>query len=435
MAENQGQDAPGTHGRDARATVTITAGQDTLGAPGPHDYPFTRAPVPACRDLGGVAHMADDFDYYQVLGIGRGASPDEIKSAYRKMAMQYHPDRNQGDKEAETKFKQCAEAYEVLSDAEKRKLYDQYGRAGLRGAGLHDFTSADAGDIFDMFRDVFGGGFDDFFGVGGGSRGARGPARGHSLRAVVQISLKEVASGTKRTLELKRQETCTTCSGSGAKAGTRPVMCAACGGHGKVQRGGGFFRMVSTCPQCGGSGKVISDPCPGCRGAGQQAKKKTIEVTIPAGVHAGQQIRLAGQGDAGDPGGRRGDLYVVIDVADDPIFERDGRNLFCQVPISFTQAALGAQIEVPTLTGRQRMKIKPGTQSGEIVRLQGKGLPDLRGFRNGDLLFQVIVEVPKKLTAEQKELLGRYAETEGRSPLPQRENFFERLRKYFGNGK
>ena len=385
--------------------------------------------------------MAEDFNYYQVLGVDRSAAGDAIKTAYRKKAMQYHPDRNPDDAEAEKKFKQCAEAYEVLSDTEKRRLYDQYGRAGLRGSSVHDFNTTDVGDIFDMFRDVFsgglggGGGFDDFFGTGGGSRGTRGPARGHSLRAVVQISLKEVASGAKRTLEVKRLETCDACGGSGAKPGTRPSACPTCGGQGRVQRGGGLFRMISECPSCRGAGKVIKDPCSNCGGQGRTPKRKTLEVTIPAGVHSGQQIRLSGQGDAGEPGGARGDLYVVIDVADDPIFERDGNNLFCQVPISFTQSALGGAIEVPTLTGRETMKLKGGTQSGEVLTLSGKGLPDIRGFRHGDLLVQVVVEVPRKLSGKQKELLRQYAETEKAAPMPGRQGFLDKLKTYFGNGK
>lgn len=379
-------------------------------------------------------------DYYEVLGVGRDASDDEIKRAYRKKAMQYHPDRNPDDKEAEQKFKACAEAFEVLGDAEKRKLYDQYGKAGLRGAGLHDFQSADAGDIFDMFRDVFGGsGFEDLFGFGGGGFGGgqtrRRTARGHSLRAVVQITLKEVARGAKRTLEVKRLETCATCGGSGAKAGTSPSTCTTCGGRGRIQRGGGFFRMVSDCPECRGTGQVIRDPCADCAGHGRRQRKKTIEVNIPAGVHTGQQIRLAGQGDAPpEPGGVRGDLFVVIDVAEDPIFQRDGNDLYCQVPVSFAQAALGADIQIPTIAGPESLEIKSGTQSGEVIRVTGKGLPDVRGFSPGDLFVQVVVEVPRKLSAEQKELLKKYAETEGKNVLPQQENFFEKLKRYFANG-
>jgi len=375
--------------------------------------------------------MNHDFDYYEVLGVGRNATADEIKRAYRKRAMQHHPDRNPDNPEAETKFKQCAEAYEVLSDQEKRSRYDQHGRAGLRGAGLHDFAHADAGDIFDMFRDVFGVG--DLFGFGE-SRHSRGPARGQSLRATVQVKLREVASGATRTLEIKRLELCSSCGGSGARSGTQPQACPTCGGQGKVQRGGGFFRMISECPQCIGRGTVITSPCPDCRGHGRRPERKTIEVSIPAGIHGGQQIRLAGQGDAGEPGGPRGDLFVVVDVADDPFFERDGNNLFCRVPVSFTQVALGGHLEVPTLTGPYTLTLKAGTQSGEVLRLVGKGLPDLRGHRSGDILVQVIVEVPKKLSSTQQELLRQYAETEGKSVLPQQRGFLERLADYFSNG-
>ncbi|NLX59968.1 MAG: molecular chaperone DnaJ [Phycisphaerae bacterium] len=375
--------------------------------------------------------MSDEFDYYEVLGVDRNASVDDIKRAYRKRAMQYHPDRNPGNAEAEKRFKQCAEAYEVLGDAEKKSRYDQYGRAGLRGSPMHDFSHADAGDIFDMFRDVFGMG--DLFGFGEGQH-SRGPARGQSLRAMVQIRLREVATGATRTLEVKRLELCSTCGGSGAKAGTKPVQCKMCGGQGKVQRGGGFFRMITECPQCGGRGTVIADPCPDCRGHGRRPQRKTIEVSIPPGIHSGQQIRLSGQGDAGEPGGPRGDLFVVIDVADDPMFERDGNNLFCRVPIGFAQAALGGDVEVPTLTGPYTLTLSAGTQSGEVIRLSGKGLPDLHGHRSGDILVQVIVEVPRKLTSRQKELLREYAESEGKSVLPERKGFLERLAKYFANG-
>jgi len=375
--------------------------------------------------------MSDEFDYYEVLGVDRNASVDDIKRAYRKRAMQYHPDRNPGNAEAEKKFKQCAEAYEVLGDAEKKSRYDQYGRAGLRGSPMHDFSHADAGDIFDMFRDVFGMG--DLFGFGEGQH-SRGPARGQSLRAMVQIRLREVATGATRTLEVKRLELCSTCGGSGAKAGTKPTQCKMCGGQGKVQRGGGFFRMITECPQCGGRGTVIADPCPDCRGHGRRPQRKTIEVSIPPGIHSGQQIRLSGQGDAGEPGGPRGDLFVVIDVANDPMFERDGNNLFCRVPIGFAQAALGGDVEVPTLTGPYTLTLSAGTQSGEVIRLSGKGLPDLHGHRSGDILVQVIVEVPRKLTSRQKELLREYAESEGKAVLPERKGFLERLAKYFANG-
>jgi molecular chaperone DnaJ len=243
-----------------------------------------------------------------------------------------------------------------------------------------------------------------------------------------------VATGAKRTLEVKRLEPCKACHGSGAKPGTSPVMCPTCHGQGRVQRGGGLFRMISDCPACHGAGKVIKDPCSECHGHGRVGQHKTIEVSIPAGVHAGQQIRLADQGDAGEPGGRRGDLYVVIDVDDDPVFQRDGDHLFVQVPISFTQAALGGEIQVPTLTGRQTMKLKAGTQSGEVLTLSGKGLPDLRGYHTGDLHVQVIVEVPRKLSSQQKELLQKFAESEGHSQMPGRQDFFEKLKKYFGNG-
>ena len=374
--------------------------------------------------------MAAERDYYEVLGVPRGAPVEEVKRAYRKLAMMHHPDRNPGDKAAEHKFKECAEAYEVLSDPEKRGLYDRYGKAGLRGSGMHDFASADVGDIFNLFGDVFGIG--DMF---GGGQSHRGPARGQSLRAEVQISLQEVATGAARTLEIKRLEICSTCKGNGAKAGTSPVMCSTCAGQGKVQRGGGFFRMISDCPACHGAGRVIREPCPDCNGHGRHAARKTIEVTIPAGIHAGQQIRLPDQGDAGDPGGPRGDLFVVVDVAEDGFFERDGDDLFCQAPIRFTQAALGGKIEVPTLTGPHTVTLKPGTQSGEVIRLAGLGLPDLRSGRRGNINVQVIVEVPRKLSRAETDLLKQLSEAEAKSTLPLHEKFSERMRKYFSGGK
>ena len=379
--------------------------------------------------------MSQESEYYDILGVARDASGDEIKRAYRKMAIKYHPDKNSGDAESEQQFKKCSEAYEVLSDPDKRARYDRYGKAGLRGAGLHDFQGANVEDIFDMFRDVFG--FGEAFGFGGGGGGGgshRGAARGQNLRANVEISLKEVLKGTKRTLQAKRFEQCGTCHGSGARPGSQPMVCQTCGGQGRVMRGGGgFFRMVTECPQCGGQGRIVKDPCNECRGHGRVSRQTEIEVQVPPGIQAGQQIRLSGQGDAGEGGGPPGDLFVAVDVREDTIFQREGDDIFCQVPVSFTQAALGGKIEIATLEGLEVLELRAGVQSGEVISLRDRGLPDLRSGRRGNLLVQVIVEVPRKLTKRQEELLRQYAETEKKNVLPQRESFFERVRKYFGN--
>ena len=382
-----------------------------------------------------AGQMSQESEYYDILGVARDASGDEIKRAYRKMAIKYHPDKNSGDAESEQQFKKCSEAYEVLSDPDKRARYDRYGKAGLRGAGLHDFQGANVEDIFDMFRDVFG--FGEAFGFGGGGGGGgshRGAARGQNLRANVEISLKEVLKGTKRTLQAKRFEQCGTCHGSGARPGSQPMVCQTCGGQGRVMRGGGgFFRMVTECPQCGGQGRIVKDPCNECRGHGRVSRQTEIEVQVPPGIQAGQQIRLSGQGDAGEGGGPPGDLFVAVDVREDTIFQREGDDIFCQVPVSFTQAALGGKIEIATLEGLEVLELRAGVQSGEVISLRDRGLPDLRSGRRGNLLVQVIVEVPRKLTKRQEELLRQYAETEKKNVLPQRESFFERVRKYFGN--
>ena len=395
----------------------------------------TRGDPPWHRDSVVSGGNMAETEYYEILGVAHDASGEEIKRAYRKMAIKYHPDKNNGNPEAEVQFKKCSEAYEVLSDPEKRSRYDRFGKAGLRGAGLHDFQGANVEDIFDLFRDVFG--FGDAFGFGGGGGGGggshRGAARGQNLRASIEISLKEVLTGTKRTLDARRFEQCGTCHGSGAKPGTQPVVCQMCGGQGRVMRGGGFFRMVTECPQCGGQGRIVRDPCPECRGHGRVSHQTKIEVQVPAGIQAGQQIRLSGQGDAGEGGGPPGDLFVAVDVREDPIFQRDGDDIFCQAPISFTQAALGGKLAIATLEGPEELEIRPGTQSGEVLTLRERGLPDLRDRRRGNLLVQVIVEVPKKVNKRQEELLREYAETEKKHVLPQRESFFERVRKYFSN--
>lgn len=368
-------------------------------------------------------------DYYEVLGVGKDATQDQIKKAYRRLALKYHPDKNPDNKEAEEKFKECAEAYEVLSNEDKRKRYDQFGHDGLRGSGMHDFSRMNADDISSIFGDIFG----DFFGFGGGRGGRRGgPQRGLDLETTVELTLNEVADGTEKTIEFTRQDNCDSCEGSGCAKGSQPTTCPTCGGSGQVARGGGFFQMVSTCPACGGDGKVISNPCKKCKGTGHVPKKRVITVKVPAGVHEGQGIRVAGEGEPGKKGGPRGDLYCYVRVKAHPFLMRDGSNLIAVVPISFTQATLGGTIEVPSLDGTKQLKIPTGTQYGDVFRIKGQGLPDLRSGRKGDELIRVTIEIPKKLTSEQESLLKKFADIENDDTLPERTNFFDKLKDYFG---
>ncbi len=379
-------------------------------------------------------------DYYEVLGAKKSDSADNIKRAYRRMAMKYHPDKNPDDKEAEDKFKECAEAYEVLSDSEKRQRYDQFGHEGLRGFGMRDYSHMKWQDIGSAFQDIFG--FDDFFSDIFGARGGRttrraGPARGYDLETTVELSLDDVAEGTEKTIEFTRQDSCPECNGMGCEPGKKPTTCSGCGGSGQIARAGlgGFFQMVSTCSQCGGAGQVITDPCKKCKGKGRVPKKRIVNIKVPAGVHEGQGIRVANEGEPGRNGGPRGDLYCYVRLTPHPFLHRDGNNLIATVPISFTQAALGATIDVPSLDGKRTLKIPPGTQHGDIFRIKGAGLPDLRIRNKGDQLIQVIVEIPKKMNQKQQELLRSFAETEDKSVLPETKGFFEKLKKYIGNNK
>jgi molecular chaperone DnaJ len=371
-------------------------------------------------------------DYYEVLGVGKNASADDIKRAYRRMAMKYHPDKNPDDKQAEARFKECAEAYEVLSDANKRQRYDQLGHEGLRGAGMHDFSRMNVEDIFSMF------GFDDLFGgiFGGRSRrsGQRaGPARGYDLETAVELTLNDVAKGAEKTIEFTRQDVCGECSGNGCAKGSKPGRCPTCGGTGQIARGGGFFQMVSTCRQCGGSGQVITNPCKKCRGTGRVPKNRTVNIKIPAGVHEGQGIRVASEGEPGRGRGPRGDLYCYVRVKPHEFLQRDGNDLIAVVPVTFTQAALGTTIKVPSINGTKALKVPPGTQYGSIFRIKGQGLPDIRTHRTGDQLVQITIETPAKLNAEQKELLRVFAKTENKRVSPASTGFFEKLKKHFGN--
>lgn len=368
-------------------------------------------------------------DYYEVLSVERTADGETIKRSYRRLAMKFHPDRNPGDAEAEHKFKECAEAYEVLSDDGKRQRYDQYGHAGV--GGQHDFSHMDAGDIFSMFEGIFGDAFGGQRRGGGGGRG--GGQRGFDLETQVELTLAEVASGVEKTIEFDKQDTCDVCKGSGAKPGTSPTVCATCGGQGRVaQQGfGGMFRMVVACPNCRGRGSVVKDKCNGCNGTGRQQKKRVVTVKIPAGVHEGQAVRIAGEGEAGENGAPAGDLHCYIAIKPHPMFTRHNNDLVCQVPISFTHAALGGAIDVPTLKGKESLEIHAGAQHGEVFKLKGKGLPDLRSGKAGDELVQVLIEIPRKLTEKQKQLLRDFATTEEGNAMPQRKGFLDKLKDVF----
>jgi molecular chaperone DnaJ len=366
--------------------------------------------------------MAAKRDYYDVLGVRREADEEEIKRAYRRLAMEHHPDRNVGNPEAEEKFKEAAEAYEVLHDSAKRQSYDRYGHAGLQGMNVPHFN--DAQSVFDLFGDLFG----DFFGTRGGRRG---PQAGRDLQITIDIELIEAARGVTKTITVPREELCDECGGSGARRGTQPAPCKRCQGRGVVIQSQGFFRMQQTCRGCGGSGYVITDPCANCHGNGRVVVRRTLDVAVPPGVDNGTRIRLNGEGEAGDPGGPRGDLYVLLRVREHPLFQRDGANLICQVPITFSQAALGGEIEVPTLSGAIQHHLKRGIQSGEIVRIPGKGMPSLRGTRHGDLLVAVFVETPRHLTKRQEELFRDLAEIDQKHVSPERKSFLEKLRRFF----
>jgi molecular chaperone DnaJ len=368
-------------------------------------------------------------DYYEVLGVERKADGEEIKRAYRRLAMKFHPDRTNGDKAAaEVRFKECSEAYEVLGDENKRRRYDQFGHQGV--GGQHDFSHMDVTDIFSMFDEIFGGA------LGGGARGgaqrgrARAPQRGYDLETRVELTLAEVALGTDKTLEFERQDRCETCSGSGAKPGSNATVCPQCGGQGRVaQQGfGGMFRMVVACPHCRGRGSIIRDHCNKCGGTGRQLRKRTVVVKIPAGVHDGQAVRVTGEGEAGENGATPGDLHVYITVKEHSVFTRHNNDLVCQVPISFTEAALGATVEVPTLKGSEALDVPAGTQHGEVFKLKGKGLPDVRSYRHGDELVQIVIEVPKKLSEVQRQLLMEFATTEDARIKQQRKGFLDKLK-------
>lgn len=367
--------------------------------------------------------MSLDIDYYELLEVQRGADDATLKASYRKLAMQYHPDRNPGDAKAEARFKAISEAYDCLKDPQKRAAYDRYGKAAFQNGGPGGGGGADFGDIGDIFESIFGSAF------GGGSRQQRGPARGADLRYDLEISLEDAYAGVNREIQVDVAARCDTCDGSGARKGTGTRRCNTCGGAGKVRAQQGFFMVERTCPTCQGAGEIIEDPCPACDGDGRVEKRKTLTVNIPAGVDEGTRIRLSGEGEAGARGAAPGDLYIFLHLARHRLFEREGTTLFTRAPISFTTASLGGDIAIPELDGsRHEIRIPPGIQSGKQLRQRGAGMPVLNGRGHGDLVIQIDVETPTKLTAQQRELLEAFRKTETGEECPQSRGFFDRLK-------
>lgn len=366
-------------------------------------------------------------DYYDVLGVPRDASERDIARSYRKLAVKFHPDSNPGDEEASSNFKEAAEAYEILSDSDKRARYDRHGHSAFENGGS-GFSGAE--DIFSAFSEMFGGGgggFGDFFGGG-----RRGPRKGGDIRVDVTLTLEEAAKGVDKKIKIKRNQNCGTCQGSGSAPGSRPEVCDMCGGRGQVLRSAGILSVQTTCPQCRGTGQMITNPCSDCRGQAVISETVEREFSIPAGVDDGIRVRISGEGDASPEDGPNGDVYCFIKVRPHKIFHRDGNDLIIQMPISYTQAALGSEIEVPTLDKIEKLVIARGTQSGEVFKIRGKGVADPRSGRVGDLLVQTFIETPKKVSAKQEELLRQLAEMEEVEVLPQRKNFLRRLKEYFG---
>ena len=346
----------------------------------------------------------EDKDYYKILGVSKDASEEEIKRSYRKTAMQYHPDRNPGNKEAEEKFKIASEAYEVLRDPEKREVYDHYGMEGLKGTGFTGFRGFD--DIFSAFGDIF----EDFFGFGTTHKRSTRVRPGADLRYDLKISFHDAAFGKETEIEIPKNILCDTCNGTGAKPGTHPANCPNCKGTGQVTRSQGFFTISTTCSQCRGEGKFIPHPCKECRGSGRLRRNKKIQVKIPPGVDTGSKLRIRGEGEEGERGGPPGDLFLFLYVEPHEFYSRDGDDIICQIPISFTQAALGSEIEIPTLDGKRNLAIPKGTENGEILRIKGEGFPKLRGYGRGDQVVQVLVKTPKNLTKRQEEILREFEE-------------------------
>lgn len=375
--------------------------------------------------------MSNKRDYYETLGVAKGSSADDLKKAYRKMAMQYHPDKNHGNAEAEAKFKEVNEAYEVLRDDEKRAAYDRFGHAAFANGGGGGRAG---GDPFGGFN--FGGGFADIFDEMFGDfmnsqRGNNG--QGNDLRTNLEISLEDAYKGSSAQIKIPTSLSCETCSGTGAKPGTQPVNCGTCRGAGKVRAQQGFFTIERTCPTCAGAGRVIKDPCANCSGSGRIKRERTLKIDIPAGVEDGTRMRLASEGEAGTRGGRAGDLYVFLNIKGHPLFQREGAHLHCRVPITMTTAVLGGEVEIPTLEGTHvGVKIEPGTQTGQQYRLRGKGMPVLKSTQKGDLYVEAVVETPRNLTPRQKELLAEFAAEGGSQNSPDSSSFFDRLKSMWG---
>ena len=363
-------------------------------------------------------------DYYEVLGVSRNSTPEELKKAFRKLALQHHPDRNPGDKSAEDKFKEINEAYSVLSDTQKREQYDTFGHAGPTGQGFGDFRDFNFGGVEDILNEFFG--FGSIFGGGQRSR------RGADLRYNMEIAFDEAAFGTEKEIVVPRTASCQECSGSGAKKGTRPERCAACNGRGQVSVQQGFFSMTRTCGRCRGTGEVIKEYCPNCSGAGTVKESRSLKVKIPPGVDNGTRLKLRGEGEAVPGGGATGDLYVVMSVREHPFFLRQGEHLLCEVPITLSQAALGDEIEVPTLSGKKKLSIPQGTQPGQQFVLKGEGVANLNGHRRGNLVIRILIEIPKKLSKRQKELLVEFQQVSGEPPGPVSRSFIEKVREIFG---
>jgi len=385
--------------------------------------------------------VAAKQDYYELLGVARTATPDEIKKAYRKLAMKYHPDRNPDDKEAEARFKEVSEAYEVLSDAKKRRQYDQFGHEGMKstfGPGGFDFSRdfTHMSDLQDVLGSLFGGGggglFDEFFGGGGRRRGARrdGPQGGADLRFDLEIDFEEAAFGSERDVTLPLSVECETCSGSGVAAGHRREPCRQCGGSGAVVSGGGFFQVRQTCPVCQGAGTMVTHPCEKCQGAGRVKTRKRLTLRIPQGVETGSRMRLSGKGEGGSRGGPAGDLYVVIHVRPHPLFERREDDLYCKLPVPFHILALGGDVQVPTLDGYAKLKVAPGTDTGKVFRLRRKGMPSVDGFGRGDLHVQVVAEVPGHLNARQKKALKAFSDETNDANYPAARRATEQAREF-----
>lgn len=381
--------------------------------------------------------MSNKRDYYEVLGVARDASEGEIKRAYRKLALKFHPDRNPDDAVAEQSFKEAAEAYDVIGNSEKRAQYDQYGHAAFSQGGFPGgvrFNNME--DIFSAFGDIFGGGggggggiFGDLFGGGGGGRRRRGPAPGRDLKIALDLTLEEIDQGVERTIALKQQAHCDSCSGSGAAPGSKKSTCSTCGGRGQVARNQGFITLATACPTCHGSGESVDKPCTSCSGAGKKSVKNDIKIAIPAGVEEGMRIRVTAAGDAGEPGAPNGDLYCIVREKEHKAFQRSGPDVMTEVPFSFGQLTLGTKVEIPTLRGKVEMSVPAGTQSGKVFRLRGQGLPRLDSDSRGDQLVRVFIEVPKKLSDRQRELLEEFESIE--TEKSGSKSFFDKLTSYF----